>query len=649
MKYSAISTIFCLFCFVSSCESSRFSIRDTMTLAGENRCELDSVLRHYRKVSPDADKHKAAKYLIRNISFHQSFEADVYREYCDSLIVLFSSNLPESYIVQEAQCIKEHFRGRLNKVPDARSLTAEYLIWNIDTSFSIWRNSPFLEHISFDEMCECVLPYKCYEGQPIDKWKTYSRLPKGSELEQMQQIDEYRHAPCAAAEMISDYYSQFIQNRKYSVDGLQDLFAYDFELMKVLPFGTCSEFSSIDIIAERANGVPVYTDFTPNWPYMSSSHYWSLVRNRNRKDIDYLALERKPEDPHYDNYRHAKVFRRTFAPNMDLVRAMRRGEQIPSSLEDVKFAIDVTELYANTFDVSIKVDTKARGHKYAFLSVFDCSQWKAVGYGRIRFGKAFFPKIGYDNLYLITVTDSAGKLIPVSDPFVLDCHGKVSYIHPNESRRVQSVHLTRKYQAQWHIWKVRNRIRGGAIDVADKRDLSDAHQVGEFPRESVFSVELMITDSLPHRYWRVRATKEDTTYFAELYFYVNGHIRKPEILSYTGGVDERHAIRVIDGDSDKSSGVARDGYIAFDFGEPVKVDRVACIKRGDDNGIKPGDEYALFAWQDGMWSLIDIKIANDISITFDNVPCDALLYIKDLTHGKENRPFIFKDGRLTWY
>jgi len=160
---------------------------------------------------------------------------------------------------------------------------------------------------------------------------------------------------------------------------------------------------------------------------------------------------------------------------------------------------------------------------------------------------------------------------------------------------------------------------------------------------------LNITDSIPHRYWRVRATKEDTTFFAELYFYRKGKLLRPEILSYTGGVDERHAIRVIDGLSDKSSGVARDGYIAFDFGEPVQIDRVACIKRGDDNGITPGNEYELYVWLDDEWQSVGKKTANDISITFDNVPCDALLLIRNLTYGRENRPFLYKDGIPVWY
>ena len=623
---------------VSSC-SVNPTVCDALEQAGDNRQELEAVLEHYRVVDRDSRKLEAAEFLISNMPLHYSISPEPYKIYCDSLTHIFSTLSKDSAIVA-ANNVAAAFDGKLEIVRDIDIITSEYLIDNIDRSFDLWENSPFLQHLDFDEFCEMVLPYKCFEMQPLDDWKEYAKFPAGSDLAVMSKVNDFCILPRSAAEVVSSSFKEEIAGKTSSLDGLRKIYAYDYNLMRALPYGTCQEYSNIDVIAERANGVPVYTDFTPNWPFRQNSHYWSVVRNRCRKDIDYLALERLPGDAHYEDFRLAKVFRRTYSPDHDLLRMLRRGEHLPQVFASYPFIRDVTEEYCHTHNMKVKLLPKYRWSKYAYLAVFDCYMWKIVDYGQIRLGRAIFENVGVDSMYLVMVTDRAGNIVPASRPFVFTYDGSIDYVDPEVNHETGHVTLSRKYPATWHIWNIQKQIRGGAIDAADLPDMSDAREVGAFSDDNIFSEELIINDTVPHRYWRLRSTRQECTYFAEIYFYRNGNRLKPKVHSYTLGLSDFLSGLLIDDEITVCPLIAKDGYVSFDFGCPVSLDKVSIIKRGDLNDITPGEEYALYAWLDNDWKLIDKKVAEDVSITFENAPIGALLYIKCLTSGMQNRIFL---------
>jgi len=638
--------LFCIvvtaYCFMS------VSVSGSFRTAGDNKCELERVLEHYKKEDKDRRKLEAARFLIKNMPLHKSIDPEHYKVYCDTLTAVFRT-MPNDSAVIIANEISSLFAGKLALVRDIDIVSSEYLIKNIDQAFDMWENSPFLAHIDFDEFCEFVLPYKCFEFQPLDNWREYAKFPPGNDLEVMSSVADYRSLPRSAAEVVSGMFEEEIAGKPSVMNELNKIYAYDYNLMRALPFGTCQEYASIDVIAERANGVPVCTDFTPNWPFRQCSHYWSVVRNRSRRDINYMALERRPGDSHYEDFRHAKVFRRTYAPNKELVKMMRKGERLPQVFAAYPFIKDVTEEYSYTHDLRVKLLPRFRLNRYAYLAVFDCFTWKVVDFGKVCLGRAYFDKVGFDSMYLVMVTDSDGNLIPASKPFAFSYDGTVSYVEADPEGQTHSVTLTRKYPATWHIWNLQKQIRGGAVDAADMEDLSDAREIGVFPDGNLFSDEIAVTDSLSHRYWRLRATKVECTYFAEIYFYRNGERIKPKVHSYTAGLNPYLSSLLIDDVITICPLIAKDGYVAFDFGEPVRLDKISIVKRGDLNDVTPGDEYALYAWVDSGWELIGQKVADDISITFDNVPCGALLYIKGLSTGVQNRIFLYESGHPVWF
>ena len=59
-------------------------------MAGENKRELREVVRYYKKTG-NKDKVQAAKYLIKYMPYHRSYELTAYSSYCQELRALWNS------------------------------------------------------------------------------------------------------------------------------------------------------------------------------------------------------------------------------------------------------------------------------------------------------------------------------------------------------------------------------------------------------------------------------------------------------------------------------------------------------------------------------------------------------------------------------
>ena len=85
-------------------------------------------------------------------------------------------------------------------------------------------------------------------------------------------------------------------------------------------------------------------------------------------------------------------------------------------------------------------------------------------------------------------------------------------------------------------------------------------------------------------------------------------------------------------------------WAGMDFGKPVKIDRVRIAPRNADNGIKIGDTYQLFYW-DETWVSAGTQQAEYNFLKFKNVPANALYWLKNMDHGKEEQPFFYVNGK----
>ena len=81
--------------FLISCQNEIDSrVKEALKLAGDNRPELEKVLKHYGIKSEDRLKLQAAKFLIANMDAHYFFYSDDLNRYNESLKYIFSLNKP---------------------------------------------------------------------------------------------------------------------------------------------------------------------------------------------------------------------------------------------------------------------------------------------------------------------------------------------------------------------------------------------------------------------------------------------------------------------------------------------------------------------------------------------------------------------------
>lgn len=91
-------------------------------------------------------------------------------------------------------------------------------------------------------------------------------------------------------------------------------------------------------------------------------------------------------------------------------------------------------------------------------------------------------------------------------------------------------------------------------------------------------------------------------------------------------------------------------WVGLDFGKPVAISRIRYTPRGDGNMIEPGDEYELLYWNQDQWKSLGHKVSTTVNISYDNIPTGALLLLRDLTKGHEERIFtLTSDGRQKFH
>ena len=87
-------------------------------------------------------------------------------------------------------------------------------------------------------------------------------------------------------------------------------------------------------------------------------------------------------------------------------------------------------------------------------------------------------------------------------------------------------------------------------------------------------------------------------------------------------------------------------YIVLDFGKRIKFDNLLYITRTDDNYIRIGDFYELFYHAGNLgWVSLGVKQARKPELYYDNVPQNALLYLHNITRGREEQVFHLEDGK----
>jgi hypothetical protein len=406
----------------------------------------------------------------------------------------------------------------------------------------------------------------------------------------------------------------------------------------------------------RSNGIPVVTDVVPQWPYRGGwgGHSWNFLLDNLRNQVIFEELNGVAPGEALRPYSAlGKVYRNTYAINRKLLQ-IQTEDQVPELFRNT-FLKDVTAEYSPVATAVVDVYKKIKTRQsFAYLAVFDNKQWKPVAFGDVKRNRVQFRDMCKNIVYLPVYCTSLG-LEPLNYPFLLEYSGNVRYLIP-DTTRLKVVVLTRKYPVFNAVFGMTMRTVGAKLQASDTKDFKNVvtvHNIKEWFAAGI----VQLPDSLPkYRYWRFRSPDKEYCNIAELMFF-----RPNDTIPYSGkviGLEEMYKNDSIYSkekafDHDPLTyfhSVTRDSaWVGMDFGEPVRIEKIIYLPRSDDNNIRLGDEYELFYWGESRWRSLGKQKAKDLKLKFDHVPDNALLWLRDLTRGAEERIFTYEDGQQVWW
>lgn len=632
---------------VASCSPKHDALEYAYSVAGPNRGELEKVIEHYKA---DSLKLAAAKFLIENMPGHYSYKkSKEINAYYDIALQLMKSDLTPKQQRDSLLVLSDNRFFGLDRelIQDARIITSDFLINNIDQAFEVWHNERWASHLTFDEFCEWILPYKCVELQSFDSWRDTMRARFSDNISLMDYDDESFDSPFRAVNIIrNEIISKVKPVGMYTRCGYPMRSASTISRMT---FGSCSDYVNLGVLTLRSMGIPVIIEETPSWGRYRAGHTWYTLLNDNgdlmRSEWDISSV---PGSPFFPYQRIPKVYRRQYAINKERIKYHNESVyQYPFNL----FSVDVTDKYFKTTDVSLTVwRTVKLVENFAYIATFNghSSEWTIIDYGEIKDGKVHFNKMGRNILYLALGFDGQ-ELVPINWPFIIHKDGSVEFIKTDYNCK-ESVEVRRKYYSSENVVAMRKRILGGMIQAANNPYFHDA--------ATLFTIDsLSIPDKIQidcvnkYRYWRYLSPEESYGSIAELAFFSEDSIKMEGKPICSDGADYNLAIKAFDGDwlsnfeTDSPSG----NWVGLDLLKPESVASVRIVPRSDDNDIHPGHNYVLRYWNGVDWDIVGESPATDNSILFDNVPKGALLWLHDWNGGWDERVFRFRSGKIEWW
>ena len=617
------------------------SIRYALSAAGQNKTELEKVLKHYAD-GQDNQKLEAARFLIANMPWHTAMTGD-YEAYYSSADSMLSSTMGDDAKMEKLDSLGKLFQ--VSYAEDIRTIKADFLISDIDRAFRQWRAGEWARHLDFSDFEEILLPFTCSQNQPLSDWRDSLYGFALADLPHLKECYDYENAPRAAVCRVNDALKAMVGKQKW-LHTVEAPTIYRPEVFVKLPGARCDEYAEVATLIMRSKGLPVSIDFTPQWPDRLYGHTWCVMRSVRGKNTMFNPFATNPDYPHYINSRISKVFRRTYSPNKEYVRLFEREKgKVPGIFKDPFFS-DVSQEYFATSDLEVQLFKKGNKGKTAYIAVFDNYKWKPVFWGKIRGHKAIFKKMGRRIMY-IAMTYGNGTLKPASRPFYVDDFGKITYVSHFHKGSVDAL-MERKSPMFQNVYIVNKTLHGGLISASDKPDKGFS-QICTIPDWPLTSGKITIGDR-KFRYWKFSTGEKQLTDIAELYFYENGSKTPLTPVSLAKGQADS-AMSIIDNDPLTYFRAAGDSStVVIDLGRPASISSLSYIKRGDGNAITPGDTYEIFYWDDNKWTLHSRIKANNINIRVKGLPEGDLFFIKDVTRGEQNRIFRWdnKNKRVIW-
>lgn len=655
--------------------------------AGANRESLEKMLRHYKHCGND-EKYKAACFLVSGMPYHQ--QNCHIRSYDKRLDSLCQSSMAAYYTLTKDATVAEMENSPLRQTlldsaqaagsrataisfsspqveaairPDIETLSGEFIAAHIEHVFMLRKTVERIRKLSFSDFCEYVLPYRAMGNYPVvfpsgkfrDDYNRFMRADSSTDI--TESIARYNQAMW----WIRRWNGQF----PFDVPlGYPDLCFNGFQ--------DCVDVANYGAQIFRACGIPAAVEFNVAYKVLDTRHFTVAIMDDEGR---WMSFSPESELPSHDHSRLApalNIMRLHFGPQRNNPAALTQGEPLPEVLSDPCIE-DVSHLYLDVGSLTIDIEKRIpRSRRLAYLASFQpgCGL-VAVTWGKVsHFGrKVKFQQVVKDHIYFPVYCDDMGRLVPFAAPFVVRSSDNEDGIkverllHPSGKYIATTLH--RKYPRKPHLERKAQTVPGTVVLGSDTKDFSHPDTLGvitQVPKAEWTDLSLSI--SRPYRYYRVQATQANPHLFlAELQFLTErsrGYANVVEPVSLHGNIApalHEKWVRLLDeplekcgwkAEYDGNVQTAPDAYpnVTFRLESPQWVDRLRYMVKHADNGISPGDTYALYRWTDEGWKEVWRKQAVSNSLPAGKLEIGALYWLANTSRGREELPFVITaDGR----
>jgi len=638
---------------------------------------------YYRHIVCDTFKHNAAMFLFDNMQYHYSYKEipepnkqwESWRMETDDIIkeVLTTfqyNNIPQDTI-RKIQAHREHtFTDTLATLPDKlfkdnTHITNLFLIQHIENAFNVWKSSKYATKLSFEEFKEFILPYRSL--------RYYGFTNNGSSLNDLFadiiQLDETSNIiECIKKYNCIIWNMRNINGRKSKKvhRGIYDMYIHGIH--------DCTDVSTYGCDILRACGIPVVVENVIGYRHFAGKHFHCSVYDTDScKWYPFNAESSIPGNFSFETPKCLNVYRNLFSAQKDTPYFLKaNNETVPPELSSPCIK-DVTSLYRDTYCITLPFNENTN-NKVAYLVTFTPQKgilpvtWGSIDNitQTVTF-KNIIPQILYIPVYY---TEKGYHSF--GEPFYVEIQGynaTLQKLLPEDKRSEKSdIILTRKFPQKEKMKQVAKNLIGGQFLGSNNYDFKDAkilYTITKAP-EPIFK-EYKFKNKEAYKYYRFsapQATPNANIAWLEWvsenkYGYKNSDtLSRLHILSPNDTILIKHDFNKVklldidrgrmnwakeyDNDVTTAPGAYRDITITLDEAQIVTAVRFAPLNA--DNGIKSNNNYILYYWDNG-WKLAGQQKAKFEFLEFKNVPTNKLYWLRNITEGKEELPFIMENGK----
>lgn len=609
-----------------------------------------------------------------------------------------------SYKSKANDSIRKAFGNRFLSLPsthvnsgnqDITTIKAEFLIKSIDQAFHVWKTGDYAKKINYSEFLEFILPYRTTE-----EMLTHNKI----ELYNLFANKIFIDVDSNFVENKIGFYKAYIDKIRwlsYYIKTDQHLGLYDLFLPKFK--NDCHNIASWTSNIFRSRGIPTVYEYTPQWQDRTKRHFWCVTPD----SLGILKPYTPPnnnlmEDWESDLKYAGKVYRRSYGANKKSPHFLRNNnEYIPEELNS-PLIHDQTFRYHQTVTLTIPF-MENTNNKLAYICFFDNTDigLKPIGWGEIdkKLKQVTFRHVPLNVVFFLTYF-SGNEMIPFGTPFLLKADKNLSWISKphtlNINEKINEQHILYKsgklykkneqindiqyipikvngtYQDMvlYRKYPEKRRLKAAAenlqksVIIASHREKNEYDTLYRFTTlPSPYLQEIKFKNSRAYRYYRLVTKDKSSTNIAHLEFlgkkslyhickvptslpiFFPGHSGKEQDLWRIEGVPlktGRNPEHAFDNNMETYVGSST---VGMDFEKPICIKAIRFIPRNANNMIVIGDKYELYYYDNG-WQFYDIKIAEANYITFEDVPAETIYLLKNITNGREEFPFFYKNKQL---